>query len=60
MDTSVDDVFHIHTSKVVTHCGQTKDRMHAVSGCKINKVSRSEWEHMFEKEGNVKKKSAFK
>ena len=58
MDTSVDDAFKMHTTKGVTLCGRTKDHMHAVNGCESKRVSKSEWESMFEKEGNVKENKA--
>ena len=59
MDTSVDDAFCAHASKIIDRCGPTEDRMRTVSGCKSNNVSRSEWEFVFEKEGIAKKNKVY-
>ena len=58
MDTSVDEVFCTYTAQGIILCGRTKDRAHAVNGCESKSVSRSEWESVFEKEGDVKENKA--
>ena len=54
MDTRIDDAFFAHASEGISRCRRTSDRMHAVNGHANSVVSRSEWEDMFEKEGNAK------
>ena len=51
VETIIDDVFYVNISKRITRYGRNKDRMHAVNGHASNSVTRSEWKHMFEKEG---------
>ena len=53
--TSVDDQFHVHTTKSIARYGRTKDRVHAFNGCDSNIVSSSEWEPMFDKKEITKK-----
>ena len=48
MGTSVDDEFHVRTTKDISRCGRTKDRVCAVNGNDSNIVSRNEWESMLE------------